>query len=120
MSHRMSIDQAAAKLPELVNALKPDEEIVLTQNGWPVAKIVSLQLPSRRREPGSAMGILTIVSDDEEHLDDFREYQAQSAVPTKENKGIWSKLLKLAGRREPLPPDAARQHDHYLYGLPRQ
>lgn len=29
---------------------------------------------------------------------------------------IWSKLLKLAGTVEGLPPDAARRVDDYLYG----
>lgn len=29
---------------------------------------------------------------------------------------IWDKLLTLAGTVEGLPPDMARNHDHYLYG----
>ena len=29
---------------------------------------------SKRRQPGSAKGILKILSDDDEHLDDFKEY----------------------------------------------
>ena len=33
-----------------------------------------VELPKKRRQPGSAKGILAILSEDEEHLDDFREY----------------------------------------------
>ena len=29
-------------------------------------------------------------------------------------------LLKIADRIEGLPPDFARNHDHYLHGLPRK
>jgi len=29
-------------------------------------------------------------------------------------------LLKIAARIEGLPPDFARNHDHYLHGLPRK
>lgn len=32
------------------------------------------ELPKKRRQPGSAKGILKIVSEDDEHLDDFRAY----------------------------------------------
>jgi hypothetical protein len=28
----------------------------------------------KRRQPGSAKGILQVLSDDDEHLDDFKEY----------------------------------------------
>jgi hypothetical protein len=30
--------------------------------------------PQKRRQPGSAKGILKVLSEDDEHLDDFREY----------------------------------------------
>jgi hypothetical protein len=33
---------------------------------------------------------------------------------------VWGKLLELAGTAEGLPADAARNHDHYLYGTPRK
>ena len=32
------------------------------------------ELPKKRRRPGSAKGILTILSEDDEHLDDFQAY----------------------------------------------
>jgi hypothetical protein len=33
---------------------------------------------------------------------------------------IWQKLRALAGSAPDLPPDAARNHDHYLYGTPKR
>ncbi len=71
MSHIISIQQASAQLGELVRTLGPDDEIVLTDNDKPVARI----LPSSRhskRKPGVWQGMLTIVQDDDGHLD-FKE-----------------------------------------------
>ena len=33
---------------------------------------------------------------------------------------IWQKLLELAGSAPGLPADAARNHDHYLYGTAKR
>ena len=33
---------------------------------------------------------------------------------------IWDKMKAFAGRAPDLPPDAARNHDHYLYGRPKR
>jgi hypothetical protein len=33
---------------------------------------------------------------------------------------IWDKLLELAGTVKGLPPDMAKNHDHHLYGTPKQ
>ncbi len=33
---------------------------------------------------------------------------------------VWDRLLELAGTVEGLPPDAARDLDHYLYGTPKE
>ncbi len=33
---------------------------------------------------------------------------------------IWEKLLRLAGTVDGLPTDLARNHDHYLHGLPKK
>ena len=40
--------------------------------------------------------------------------------PTVTEPTIWDKLLKLAGSVPDLPADAARNHDHYLYGTPKR
>jgi hypothetical protein len=33
---------------------------------------------------------------------------------------LGQKLLRYAGKAVGLPPDAARNHDHYLYGTPKR
>ena len=33
---------------------------------------------------------------------------------------IWTEMEKFVGRAPDLPEDAARNHDHYLYGAPKR
>jgi antitoxin (DNA-binding transcriptional repressor) of toxin-antitoxin stability system len=73
MSHTIPLDQASAQLSGLVRALGPGDEIVLTDNDKPIARIVPSSARSKR-VPGAWKGILTIVEDDDEHLEDFKEY----------------------------------------------
>jgi antitoxin (DNA-binding transcriptional repressor) of toxin-antitoxin stability system len=73
MSQIMSIEQASAHLGQLVRSLAPGDEIVLTDDDKPVARIVS-DSPRKPRTPGAWKGLLTIVSDDDEHLKDFKDY----------------------------------------------
>jgi antitoxin (DNA-binding transcriptional repressor) of toxin-antitoxin stability system len=74
MSHNVPIEQAATKLAELVEMLKPGDEIVLTDHDQPVARIVPSGRKRLRRQPGSCKGMLILREEDEEHLNDFREY----------------------------------------------
>lgn len=74
MSLTISIEQASAQLEGLVRALGPNDEIVLTDNDKPVARIVASDVRSKRT-PGAWKGMLTVVKEeDDSHLDDFREY----------------------------------------------
>jgi len=98
----ITLKQAQAQLPDLIHDLKPGEEIVITENNQPVAKLVSEHSnpkpgeeivitenykpvaklvsehsnpkPGLRPPPGLGKGFITIVSDDSEHLKDFEEY----------------------------------------------
>jgi antitoxin (DNA-binding transcriptional repressor) of toxin-antitoxin stability system len=75
MTTTVSLEEAQAHLAELVSKLVPGEEVVITRDEQPVAKLVG-QRPSRRqpRQPGSAKGKLLLLAEDEAHLEDFREY----------------------------------------------
>ena len=68
----IGIDEAQTRLKDIIAHLGPDDEIVITNQDGPVARIVS----ARKKQPvfGSCRGMLTIVDDDDEHLDDFKEY----------------------------------------------
>ena len=73
----VTIQEAQAKLPDLIHNLTPGDELVITENNQPVAKLVSelpKPKPGLRPPPGLGKGFITIVSDDEEHLKDFAEY----------------------------------------------
>jgi hypothetical protein len=50
------------------------------------------------------------------------EVPLEKASPLLDESGqtLGQKLLKYAGKAVGLPLDAARNHDHYLYGTPKQ
>jgi antitoxin (DNA-binding transcriptional repressor) of toxin-antitoxin stability system len=75
MRETIPIEQASSRLSELIHSLGPSDEIVLTENEQPVARLL---LPSKMkgvaRVPGLAKGMLTTLSEDDDHLADFSEY----------------------------------------------
>jgi prevent-host-death family protein len=71
----VTIEEAQAKLAELIDNLSPGEEIVITRNQQPVAKLVGERPPARKsRVPGNCKSMITLAVEDEEHLKDFEEY----------------------------------------------
>ncbi len=76
MSSSLSLADAQARLTELVENMIPGEELFLTVNDYPIAKLVRTRyLPTTEpRKPGSAVGELVIVEEDDSHLEDFKEY----------------------------------------------
>jgi prevent-host-death family protein len=73
----ITLEQAQSHLSDVIHKLSPGEEIVITENNQPVAKLVS-ELPKPkaglRPPPGLGKGFITVISDDDEHLKDFAEY----------------------------------------------
>jgi antitoxin (DNA-binding transcriptional repressor) of toxin-antitoxin stability system len=75
MSLDVTMEEAQAHLPELIDRLKPGEEVVIRKGDQVVARLTAeLQPELLPREPGSAIGKLIVIAEDEEHLADFREY----------------------------------------------
>jgi prevent-host-death family protein len=77
LSATITIEEAQAKLKELIHKLAPGEEVIITENQQPVAKLVNQPpntKPGLRPAPGLGKGCITIVSDDDEHLKDFVDY----------------------------------------------
>ncbi|OGG53971.1 MAG: antitoxin of toxin-antitoxin stability system [Candidatus Handelsmanbacteria bacterium RIFCSPLOWO2_12_FULL_64_10] len=75
MSTTVTLEEAQAHLAELVARLIPGEEVVITQDKQPVAKLIGQREARRQpRQPGSAKGKLLLLSEDEEYLKDFKEY----------------------------------------------
>jgi prevent-host-death family protein len=75
MSATITVEEAQARLSEIIGRLTPGEEIVITQNRKPVAKLIGEHPTERKaREPGNCKGMITLAVEDEEHLKDFEEY----------------------------------------------
>jgi antitoxin (DNA-binding transcriptional repressor) of toxin-antitoxin stability system len=71
----ITIQEAQANLAGLIAELKPGEEVLITEQGRSIARLTAAPSNTRApRRPGSALGKLTIVADDDTHLDDFQEY----------------------------------------------
>jgi antitoxin (DNA-binding transcriptional repressor) of toxin-antitoxin stability system len=72
---QVTLEEAQSRLSELIAQLQPGEELQITKDDHPVARLVGESpRPREPRRPGSAVGVLTIVADDEEHLKDFEDY----------------------------------------------
>ena len=72
----MTIPEAQAALPDLVEQLKPGEEVILMRGDQPVAKLIPITAKQPQPTFGNCRGKLTIVAEDEEHLQDFHEYMS--------------------------------------------
>jgi antitoxin (DNA-binding transcriptional repressor) of toxin-antitoxin stability system len=71
----LAVEDIKLTLPELLDSLLPGDEVILTRNHLPVAKLKSEKPPERKpRVAGLGKGMITIISDDEDHLKDFAEY----------------------------------------------
>ena len=72
----ITVEEAQAKLKELIGKLSPGEELVITENQRPVAKLVGTPSQQRKpREPGTLRGtVLYMAPDFDAPLEDFREY----------------------------------------------
>ena len=72
----VTLEEAQAKLPEIVGRLKPGEEVVILRHSKPVARIIAENAKVRKpREPGTALGKILFMADDfDAPLEDFREY----------------------------------------------
>ena len=74
----ITIDEAQAKLKELIHQLAPGEEVIITENQQPVAKLVNEQPTLRkptRPGPGLCKGMITYMAPDfDAPLDDLKDY----------------------------------------------
>ena len=69
----IGIEEAQSNLRELIASLGPNDEVIITDHDRPVARLVHEQVAGvARPKPGLCEGMVTIVSDDEEHLNGFR------------------------------------------------
>jgi antitoxin (DNA-binding transcriptional repressor) of toxin-antitoxin stability system len=74
----MASEDIKQSLPELLDSLAPGDEIILTRNRQPVAKLVreaSKPQPKQRPGPGVCKGMITYIAPDfDAPLEDMKEY----------------------------------------------
>jgi len=73
----VTIQEAQSRLTDLIHRLSPGEEIVITENDQPVARLVPTPAVTEKksRQLGTMKGsVLSMAADFDAPLDDFREY----------------------------------------------
>ncbi len=70
----ITVEEAQANLPELIEHLASGEELVITRNARPVAKLVRPGSEAPQPVFGRGRGKVVVVSEDDEHLEGFEEY----------------------------------------------
>ena len=69
-----TIEDVQARLPEILDTLAPGEEVLITRDGKPVAKLVP-EMPKGVPIFGRGKGmVLYMAPDFDAPLDDFKEY----------------------------------------------
>jgi antitoxin (DNA-binding transcriptional repressor) of toxin-antitoxin stability system len=72
---QITLTEAQLHLSELIARLQPGDEVQICQDDRPIARLMIEPRKTRKpRQPGSAIGTFTIVSDDDDHLEAFSEY----------------------------------------------
>jgi len=72
---QVTLEEAQARLADLIADLRPGEGVEITEGNRPIARLVAdSRKPRKPRRPGSAIGSLTILAEDEDHLKDFEDY----------------------------------------------
>ncbi len=70
----ITVEEAQSHLSEIIEKLTPGDEVVLTRGNQPVARLVITSEDKPKPVPGRGKGMLTILSEDDDHLKDFAEY----------------------------------------------
>ena len=78
MQTTMAVEDIKVTLPEPLDRLTPGDEVILTRNQQPVAKLVSAEAkPASKQRPGPALckGMITYMAPDfDAPLDCMKEY----------------------------------------------
>lgn len=70
----VTLEEARNHLTELLGRLQPDEELVITDQGQPLARVKKVGRTSWPCKAGSAAGKVHLASDFDAPLEDFKEY----------------------------------------------
>jgi antitoxin (DNA-binding transcriptional repressor) of toxin-antitoxin stability system len=70
----VSVEEAQSRLAELIEALAPGELLLITSEERPIARLEAVPSEAPRPVFGRCKGMLEIVVEDDEHLQDWAEY----------------------------------------------
>jgi antitoxin (DNA-binding transcriptional repressor) of toxin-antitoxin stability system len=71
---QVTLEDAQARLPDLVAAAVRGEEVVIEQADHAAVRLIPVETQKPRPQFGSAKGLLTVPDDFDAPLDDFRDY----------------------------------------------
>jgi antitoxin (DNA-binding transcriptional repressor) of toxin-antitoxin stability system len=71
----ITLEEAQARLPQLLEQLQPGEEITITEHGRPLAQMKKIERGAWPCKAGSARGRIHLAPDFDAPLDDFKEYR---------------------------------------------
>lgn len=72
--YQIDISQATSSPESAFQTALSGDEIVITQNNEPILKIIRLNNPKKRRQSGSAKGLIWMSDDFDAFLEELREY----------------------------------------------
>ncbi len=72
--YHIDLHEAKHHFVDIIDMALGGEEVVITQDDQPVLKLVRVIEPKARRKAGSATGLITMASDFDAPLEDFRAY----------------------------------------------
>jgi antitoxin (DNA-binding transcriptional repressor) of toxin-antitoxin stability system len=72
----ISIQEAQSRLVEIIHGLTPGDEVVITENDQPVARLVltSNGTPTKPRQLGTMKGTVLSMEHFDDPLEEFEEY----------------------------------------------
>lgn len=72
--HRVNLEEAKSSLPALIEAALNGEEVIITNGDESSVQLVPRAAEKRKRQFGSAAGLISMAPDFDEPLEDFKEY----------------------------------------------
>jgi len=76
MARQVEMDEAQARLPDLIEAAIRGEEVFIQKNAKQAVQLVPVEASERRPRFGSAKGLVVMADDFDAPLEDFREYMS--------------------------------------------
>lgn len=71
----VTLEEAQTTLADLIHKLQPDEEVVITENDQPIARLMATPSSKPVRKLGTLQGtVLYMAPDFDAPLEDFKEY----------------------------------------------